>query len=65
VGIFGVVIVRKVIGNMTKTKIEIIITDIDEEKEKQRQKECDEYHLLYSDKDDICPYCGNCINEDF
>jgi len=48
-----------------RIEISINVTDIDEEKEKQRQKDCDEYHLLFSDKDDICPYCGKCINEDF
>jgi len=52
---------------MGDKRIEIIVNviDVDEEKEKKRQQLCDEYHLAFSDKDDICPYCGNPINEDF
>lgn len=48
-----------------RIEISIDIIDIDEKEEKRRQEACDEYHLLYSDKDDICPICGNCLNEDF
>ena len=28
-------------------------------------RDCTEYHEINQDKDDICPTCGKCINEDF
>jgi len=48
-------------------RVEVTIRIIDEEQEKldRIQKLCKEYHELFSDKDDICPYCGKPINEDF
>jgi len=48
-----------------RIEITVNVIDVDEEKEANRQRLCKEYHEAFSDKDDICPYCGKCINEDF
>ena len=48
-----------------RIEIDIRIIDVDEELEKQRQEECEQNHLLYSDKDNICSICVKCLNEDF
>ena len=48
-----------------RIEITVNVIDVDKEKEEERQRQCDEYHSLYSDKDDICPICCKPLNEDF
>ena len=36
-----------------------------EERAAERKKLCEQQHAIFSDKDDLCKYCGKPLNPDF